>query len=359
MYNLVIVEDEDLEREALRKILTENFDCIRIVGEARTGAEAVALIDSCDVDLMLVDINIPIITGLDVIRHLREGHVDTKVVVTTAYDYFEMTREAIHLKVDEYLLKPVRTQALVSTLETCIQQLGADRKCRVMVARLGELADQNAYQDGVALVRRHVEWICTQRDYPCRDVAQNSATALLALIRAKGLRVSAALARQVTELRTMSLDDRGLQSVLGVFLGLADLLFDVREEQLDEAGSTVQKAINYIERNLSKRVTLEDAADYAKISACYLSRMFKKTLDVNFVTYLTTRRMELAKELLAGTERSITNIAKEFSYNDLNYFCKSFKKEIGVSPSEYRRQAREGQGGAPGVRMATMAEPRP
>jgi YesN/AraC family two-component response regulator len=354
MYTLAIVEDEDLEREALRAILTENFESIRIVGEARTGAEAVALIDACDIDLMLVDINIPIISGLDVIRRLRESHADTKVIVTTAYDYFEMTREAIHLKVDEYLLKPIRTQVLISTLETCIQQLGADRKCRVMATRLGELADQNAYQEGVALVRRHVGWICTQREYPCRDVAQNSATTLLALIRSKGLRVPATLARQISDLRTFPLDDCRLQSLLGVFLGLVDLLFDVREEQLDDASSAVQKAINYIERNLSKRVTLEDAADYANISACYLSRMFKRTLDVNFVTYLTTRRMELAKELLAGTERSITNIAKEFSYNDLNYFCKSFKKEIGVSPSEYRRQAREAEGGALCVAMASQ-----
>ncbi len=346
MYNVVIVEDEDLEREALRTILAENLDCMRIVGEARNGPEAVKLIDTCDIDLMLVDINIPVITGLEVIRHLRERHAATKVIVTTAYDYFEMTRTAIHLKVDEYLLKPIRTEILVAAARTCIDQLGADRLCQALAVRLGELVKQNAYQDGVALVRRHVEWICKQQDQPTRDVAQSFATALLTLIRAKGLRVSGALSQQVAELQQPGLDVHSPRSLLNVFLSLTDLLFDVGEEQPAGAPTTVQKALNYIERNLNKRVTLDDAADYADISACYLSRVFRKTLDVNFVTYLTTRRMELAKEMLAGTERSITDVAREFSYNDLNYFCKSFKKEVGMSPSEYRRQARGAVGAA-------------
>jgi len=355
MYNVVIVEDEDLEREALRTILTESLDCIRIVGEARNGPDAIKLIDSCDIDLMLVDINIPGITGLEVIRHLRERRADTKVIVTTAYDYFDMTRTAIHLKVDEYLLKPIRTEILVAAVQTCIDQHGADRLCQAMAVRLGEMAKQNAYQEGVALVRRHVEWIYKQHDDPAHDVTQSFVTALMTLIRGKGLRVSGVLAQQVADLQQARRDGRSPRSMLNVFLALTDLLFDVRVDQPASAATTVQKALNYIERNLNKRVTLDDAADYADISACYLSRMFRKTLDVNFVTYLTTRRMELAKEMLAGTERSITDVAREFSYNDLNYFCKSFKKEVGMSPSEYRRQAREAGGEAHHEAMAVAS----
>lgn len=355
MYNVVIVEDEDLEREALRTILTESLDCIRIVGEARSGPEAVQLIDTCDIDLMLVDINIPTITGLDVIRHLRERHADTKVIVTTAYDYFEMTRTAIHLKVDEYLLKPIRTEILVAAAQTCIDQLGADRKCQALTVRLGELVKQNAYQDGVALVRRHVEWIGTQPDGSRRDVTQSFMTAFLTLIRGKGLRVTGSLAQQVAGLQQVRLNGGGPDSSLSVFLGLTDLLFDVHDDQPGGVHTTVQKALNYIERNLNKRVTLEDAADYADISSCYLSRMFRKTLDVNFVTYVTARRMELAKEMLADTERTITDVAREFSFNDLNYFCKSFKKEVGMSPSEYRRKAREAAGGSQAMALAAAS----
>jgi AraC-like DNA-binding protein len=56
--------------------------------------------------------------------------------------------------------------------------------------------------------------------------------------------------------------------------------------------------------------------------------------------------MEIAKGLLMGTDLPVTNIALELSYNGVNYFCKSFRKEVGLSPSEYRRQYRPAQGGA-------------
>jgi YesN/AraC family two-component response regulator len=132
------------------------------------------------------------------------------------------------------------------------------------------------------------------------------------------------------------------------------VLFGVRADRPASAAPTVQKALTYIERNLNKRVTLDDAADYADISACYLSRMFRRTLNINFVTYLTARRMELAKEMLAQTERSITDVAREFSYSDLNYFCKSFKKQFGMPPSEYRRQHAK-----PGAKRIARRSPSP
>ena len=107
----------------------------------------------------------------------------------------------------------------------------------------------------------------------------------------------------------------------------------------------VQRALNFIERNLGRDVTLEIVADAVNISSCYLSRLFKKALNVNFVTYLTNRRMQVAKELLAGTELPVSSIAMDLSYKDVSYFGKSFRKQVGMSPSVYRDHARSAQGG--------------
>lgn len=345
MYNVVIVEDEELEREALRTILTEHIDGIRILGEARNGPEAVQMIDRFDIDILLVDINIPKINGLDVIRHLRAKRADTRVVIITAYDYFEITRAAIHLRVDEYLLKPIRTQVLVSTVQACIQQLGSGRLSREVAERVGGHVGEAAYQDGVAAVRNHAEWIFSQQDYPRRDVVQNFAAMLVGIARGKGLRLPDNLSRQIDQLGDLDMDDGNGKDVLGILLAVTDFLFDVEPSEKGGDGSdSVQRALNYIERNLTKRVTLEDAAQYAKISSSYLSRTFKKSMDINFIAYLTKRRIDLAKQLLKETERSITNISVELSFSDVNYFCKSFKKEVGLSPSEYRRQVRPAGG---------------
>lgn len=344
MYDIVIVEDEELERQALRSILSENIQGIRIVGEARSGPEAVRLIDSSNIDLMLVDINIPKMNGLEVIRHLREQHTDTKVIIITAYDYFDITRTAIHLKVDEYLLKPIRTQVLVSSINSCLQQLSAVRRCREIANDIGQLLERDAYQECVALVRDYTVWMFTQQDFSLRELVLDLASALSKLATEKGRHLPDALSQQVSLLRATRFKDYDSRSqVLDLFLGMIDLLFNVQADHPAHASDTVQRAVNFIERNLGRDVTLEIVAESVNISACYLSRLFKKTLNVNFVTYLTTRRMELAKELLVSTELPVSSIAMDLAYADVSYFCKSFKKQVGMSPAGYRLQSRSAQ----------------
>ena len=165
----------------------------------------------------------------------------------------------------------------------------------------------------------------------------------------KHLKIFNALNQRLSLLRATRFKDYDSRSqIQDLFLGIVDLLFNVHgEEHSRYARDTVQRAVNFIERNLSRDVTLEIVADAVDISSCYLSRLFKKTLNVNFVTYLTNRRMELAKELLVSTELPVSSIAMDLSYKDVSYFGKSFKKLVGMSPSGYRDHSRLAQGGMP------------
>ncbi len=347
MYDIAIVEDEELERQALHSILSENIPGIRIAGEARSGAEAVNLIDASNIDLMLVDINIPKLNGLEVIRHLREQHADTKVIIITAYDCFEMTRTAIHLKVDEYLLKPIRPQILVSAVKSCLRQLSTTKKCQEMAFVVADLLERNGYQECVTLVRDYSVWMFSQQEYPVRELALDLAAALGRLASEKGLRLPDSLTHRLSLLQAPRFKDYDSRcQIQDLFLKMVDLLFGVNGREHSRAEpDVVQRALNFIERNLGRDVTLEIVADAVNISSCYLSRLFKKALNVNFVTYLTNRRMQVAKELLAGTELPVSSIAMDLSYKDVSYFGKSFRKQVGMSPSVYRDHARSAQGG--------------
>jgi YesN/AraC family two-component response regulator len=77
MFNMAIVEDEELERRALRSIIERNADDIRIVGEAKNGSEAVRLLESERIDVMLLDIKIPRPNGLELLQMVRERHLAT------------------------------------------------------------------------------------------------------------------------------------------------------------------------------------------------------------------------------------------------------------------------------------------
>jgi len=106
-----------------------------------------------------------------------------------------------------------------------------------------------------------------------------------------------------------------------------------REESSNDA---IEAAKKYIEKNYTLNITLEDVSREVNISSYYLSRIFKEGTGENFIDYLTKLRIEKAKELLSTTQYSMKEICAKSGYSDPNYFSKTFKKNVGVTPTEYR-----------------------
>ena len=117
-----------------------------------------------------------------------------------------------------------------------------------------------------------------------------------------------------------ALADRGLVFMDSVFLtGLVDLM-------------------DYIRDNYSKDITLDDVSRVANISPYYFSKLFKEATGENFIEYLTNVRIEKAKELLEKAELSMKEICAMCGYSDPNYFSRTFKKNVGLTPTEYKEK---------------------
>lgn len=97
------------------------------------------------------------------------------------------------------------------------------------------------------------------------------------------------------------------------------------------------KAMAYIEAEFDRPLQLSDAADAASVSPAYLSRLFSEHLNSTFVDCLTRLRIERAENLIRGGGLSIKEIAARVGYQDANYFSKTFRKVVGMSPSMYER----------------------
>ncbi|MCX7922959.1 MAG: response regulator [Clostridia bacterium] len=95
-------------------------------------------------------------------------------------------------------------------------------------------------------------------------------------------------------------------------------------------------AKDYIDKNFTKDITLEDIAREVNISPHYFSRLFKEETGVNFIDYLTLTRMHRAKCFLEDEAFSIKEICYKVGYGDPNYFSRAFKRVVGFSPTEYR-----------------------
>ena len=116
---VLLVDDEIMIREGFKRLFDwEAHDC-EVIGEAADGMEAMAQIDTLKPDIVIMDINIPIMNGLKVIKLARMKHPDIAFVIVSGYDDFSYCREALRLQITDYILKPVNYEEF----GTCIDNL--------------------------------------------------------------------------------------------------------------------------------------------------------------------------------------------------------------------------------------------
>lgn len=101
----------------------------------------------------------------------------------------------------------------------------------------------------------------------------------------------------------------------------------------------VSEAMQYINRNFSKTITLIQAAELLHISPQYLSSIFKETAGVTFQVYLIEKRLSVAEALLKRNDCSVTTVCYECGYRNLSHFTRSFKRKYGISPHKYKHIA--------------------
>ncbi len=100
--------------------------------------------------------------------------------------------------------------------------------------------------------------------------------------------------------------------------------------------SMVEKAKQYISEYYHKDLSLEEVSRQVNISPYYFSKVFKEETGTNFIDYLTELRMKVAKRLLLESEKSMKEIGIMVGYCDPNYFSRSFKKNVGITPTEFK-----------------------
>ncbi|MDR2479820.1 MAG: response regulator [Treponema sp.] len=120
MYRVMVVEDEYIERQALVLMLRNNFTELSIIAELSNGIEAINTAKTEKPDLVLVDVGIPGINGLEVIAAIKQEEPKTSFIIISSHDNFEYAQRAIKLGVEDYLLKPTRLETLRQAVNASI-----------------------------------------------------------------------------------------------------------------------------------------------------------------------------------------------------------------------------------------------
>ncbi|WP_326076828.1 response regulator transcription factor [Paenibacillus alba] len=143
MFRVFLVDDEPFIIEGLYDIIDWAEAGLEIVGNASNGRKALDALKETSVDILVTDISMPIMNGLDLIRQARTVHPDLKVIVLSGFDEFTYLKEGMQLGIENYLLKPINIQELKATLHNTVEKLNTVNESQLVQAYSKQILKDN------------------------------------------------------------------------------------------------------------------------------------------------------------------------------------------------------------------------
>ncbi|WP_069188330.1 response regulator [Paenibacillus sp. GM2] len=335
MYHVVVAEDEMWIRSALVKMIEGLGSGFKVVGEASSGEEAWYMIQELWPSILVTDIMMPTMNGLDLAKHIHAYKLPIVTVVISGYDEFEYARQAIRYDVSDYLLKPVSEEQVQQALLNSKERLYSLQDEQAYMFKVREFLDQLFLGDGVQLLKMVTVLISS-------------------ILRMKGARPGVRLgflriiAGRLNEL-IASLDERFSAPPMPentedkVIIRYFEMLVIAWLERRPlyaggEASHTIKQVYAYLEKNYMNHLTLSAAADHVHLSPSYFSTLFKQYTGETFVNYLNGIRIAKAKILLVDFDIKIYEVAELVGFASLPYFNRVFKQVTQMTPKEFRNR---------------------
>lgn len=145
MYRAVLVDDEKYDLEGLRQLIPWNDLQIEVVCSESRPFAALSYIDNHPIDILVTDIKMPVLTGLELSRKALERNPHLKTIFISGYQDFEYAKEALHLKADGYLLKPVDDDEIVELLKKVVKEIELERK---------NIQEQSQFSETFAFIKK-------------------------------------------------------------------------------------------------------------------------------------------------------------------------------------------------------------
>ena len=151
MYKILLVDDEILVRDAIREnIDLKGLDC-ELVGDCENGRQAVEFVQNHEVDIVLTDICMPYMDGMELSEFLHDNYPDILIVIFSGFGEFEYAKKAIRYNVSEYMLKPVTAMELTKVIENMKEKVDARKKKQKKMESLAQTSQD--YHKNVDVIR--------------------------------------------------------------------------------------------------------------------------------------------------------------------------------------------------------------
>lgn len=338
LYTIFLVDDEPMMIKGMKYMLEHSDIPIRTIMEASGGQEAIRLLQQFGADLIVTDIRMPDMTGLELCRMLAEQFPMVPCMIVSGHDEFAYAREGLRYGVKDFLLKPLNREQFTASLRQILRKLSENGHPNgISTAEWREIADawmEAVVQDHQAnRVEAEVKWFECLRYAPPYLCMVWHGIFHVALIQRAGVKLERTMEIPLLPFQGQTKDE--------LMNWVVEDLNAIREAVKLHSYSDHQKLIYnaqlYIREHYNKEISLEEMASSFGYSAPYFSQWFKQKTGISYLTYRTQLRMQRAQELLLKTDKPILQIAYEVGYNDVAGFIRSFKKESGQTPTEFRK----------------------
>lgn len=382
MLKVLLVDDEPFIIQGLKVIIDWENEEFEIAGTASNGKEALQFLENENVDLVIADIRMPEMTGLELLETLRKDKKsDVYFVILSGYADFSYAQQAMQNDCTDYILKPVDKEMLLKVLNKVLvlknekNQINEDNKKmkQAYIARhpisliQGKYDEVKISADGIVLCKDSLDKLL-------RTVEQNN-----------HLEIRNAVAKFYDEMSSMGMNGESMNLninyLLFQFIHLAseqddnvnqqEILRLISESSFKtgiERGSRAHMTrfcceygdyLSQLRKNVSRgvigmvekevrdnyatNITLKSLSEKYYVNSAYLGQLFRKKYGQSFKDYLNNYRMERAAELLLRTDKKIIQIAEEVGYHDMDYFVNRFIQVKGCTPARFRRQMQSGE----------------
>ena len=388
MFSLVIIEDEIFTLELYKKIVNYEHFGFDVTRFFTNGKDACNYIENNRVDLVITDIDMPDVDGIDVGRFCRKKFPNTVVAFISAYQKFEFVLAALDNNVSNYLIKPITKEQIENLLKVSYVEIASKRyfdneidnneciiKKQIMTEILcGVIQSERDYRNDLSkynindfldrkfsVYKLHLgglsDYINTKWKHDIRSLYHAMTFMLDSIITVEGLEfVSIRNSSDEIEFAILNVsDDTFLIEKIEESKSCLNKFFDnvfVFEEMFSydniqsyflKNNDTISKDNNflemvdeYIRNNYTRKISLDDIAQHVSLSTRYFCSYYKKNKGETFFETLTNHRIEQSKIMLKDSKLKTSLVYRYVGFSNANYYYKEFKKKTGMTPAEYR-----------------------
>lgn len=375
MYKILIAEDE----RPLREKMSQNIPWAAKgyeVFQAESGEQALELLRTENIDILITDIRMPGMDGLELTERAKGLQSDLKVIIISGHAEFELAQTSIRLGVEDYLLKPFRSERLFDVVEKARRKLENERLRAEHESKQEELAKQyleerfsdvfgwlanpNFFLNQTQVLKGNnlgqILKTGTQQELHSEiqalqesmDKLQNEPRSVFMLLNEIVMITLTAVkelgfeVEQGVELMSNHLPATSRGHLLDLQIWVENFLLDINDLVKSRQEGTMEQLIEEIKLQVNEEfrtgLTLNILAERFNMSASQLSKLFFAYVGENFSDYVHNLKAQKAKELLKGTDQRVYEIADYLGFTDAYYFSSWFKRSVGCSPTEYRQK---------------------